>query len=616
MKRIFLTLTFVGMFTASPAGIAQTASPAGEATPATPAVAPASAAAPADAPPATAAPASDAAPAAAAAPTAPAAAEATNNTAQPPAMAANPPAEAPVPTGAPQAGAAQPAAPAAPAQDPAAAPAANAPAQSGTIIPLIVMDDVPLTDAIRNLARQANINYMLDPKVVFGQVGQDGKATAQPAVSIRWENISAEQALNALLANYSLQLIEDAKSKIARVTIKDPAAPPPVFTKIIQLKFAGPSNVIASVQGLLLDKRSRVLPDVRTSQLVVVGTEKELADVDELIQRLDTQTRQVLIETRLVEVTSNPTTKKGVDWTGTLSSQHVSFGNGIMTGTSTTTIPGNTVTVLNSVLGGGGLAVNTSSGVTPNIGFLNADGVNAAISFLNTYAESKVLSCPRTVTLDNEEAHIEVGTMFPIVNTTAGTANTTGGSQVTYSNLTVALKVTPRISANDFVNLKVSPNVTRLGPLVTSVVGGVNNSVYEFLTRQVDTRVLIPSGNTLVMGGLMQDEVNINNTKVPLLGDIPVLGYLFRLDSKDRIKQNLLIFITPTIVQDTDFQPTKTTFLSTPLPAKDSMDEDWSAWDSGQPKDWKKAMAPEQPVFDEKLAHSALATPTGIQANQ
>jgi type II secretory pathway component HofQ len=612
MKRTLLTLTFV-CITACLSGFAQTTSPATDAKP--------------DAAPAAVTPAP--APAAAATDAAPAAA---------PSDTAKPAAEAPAVTGQVAQAAAPAAAPATPAAEDkvAAAPAhaADAAGTPGTIIPLIVMDDVPLTDAIRNLARQAGLNYMLDPKIPYGQMGQDGKVTPQPSVSIRWENISAEQALNSLLNNYSLQLVEDPKNKIARVSVKDPAAAPPIFTKIIQLKFAGPSNVVASVTGLLQDKRSKVMPDVRTSQLVVIGTEKELADVDELIQRLDTQTKQVLIETRMVEVNNNPTTKKGVDWTATLDKQNVTFGNGFMSGSSTTTLPGTpqgttlpggrsgtttpnhtTTTVLDSILGGGGFSLNTASGITPNIGFLNADGVRVALSFLNTYAESKVLSCPRTVTLDNEEARIEVGTMFPIVNTTAGTANTTGGSQVTYSNLTVAVKVTPRISANDYVNLKVTPSVTRLGPLVVSKVGGQDNAVYEFLTRQVETHVMIPSGNTLVLGGLMQDEVNSQNTKVPILGDIPVLGYLFRLDSKSRNKGNLIIFITPTIVQDEDFQPTKTAFLKTPLPPKDSMDEDWSAWDSGQPKDWSKKKAP-QASFDDSLLESAKPSPTGTSISQ
>src|SRR4029077_8782485 len=107
--------------------------------------------------------------------------------------------------------------------------------------------DVPLTDAIKNLARQAGLNYMLDPKVAFGQVGPDGKPVPQPTVSIRWENVTAEQALNALLGNYNLQLTEDPKSKIARVSVKDPAAPDPLLTKVIQLKWTSPTNMMGAI---------------------------------------------------------------------------------------------------------------------------------------------------------------------------------------------------------------------------------------------------------------------------------------------------------------------------------------------------------------------------------
>jgi len=179
--------------------------------------------------------------------------------------------------------------------------------------------------------------------------------------------------------------------------------------------------------------------------------------------------------------------------------------------------------------------------------------------------------------------------MFPIVNVTAGTANTTGGSQVTYSNLTVKLDVTPRISANNYVNLKVKPTILRLGDAVTSTIANQVNSVNEFFTRQIQTTVLIPSGNTLVMGGLIDDNVHRENRKVPVLGDIPGLGFFFRWDSNNRVKDNLIVFVTPTIVQDEDYQPTKTDFLKTPVPTKDSIEADWSAWDSGKPRDWSKA---------------------------
>ena len=617
MKRKLCTLALVGLVAWNLAATAQTTPAAGEVPAATSSstttkdaaqtAAPAEAAAPAVKAP------DDAAAGNAAAGSAAAGDAATTNAPAADTAVTNAPAAETAGTNAPAAdttGTNAPAAPAATAAAPAPAATAatasasdtNAPAPVGGVIPLIVMDDVPLTDAIKNLARQAALNYILDPKVSFGQVGPDGRPTPQPTVSIRWENVTAAQALTALLGTYNLQLVEDPKSKIARVAVKDPAAPDPLVTKIIQLKFASPTNIMVAIQSTLTDKRSKVVPDVRTSQLVVLATDKELVEVDDLVARLDTQTKQVLIEGRLLETSYNPSTAKGVDWSGTLANQHVVIGNNALPGVAPTppttaldpngnpvSVPGTPGTI-GGILSAPALLASLSKGsfFNPATAFLNADGVAAVISFLNQYSETKVISSPRTVTLDNEPALIEVGEMFPIVNTTAGTANTTGGSQITYSNLTVRLDVTPRISANNFVHLNVKPSVLRLGPQVSSTVGGVKNSVNSFLKRELQTSVMIPSGDTLVMGGLIADETMSGNIKVPVLGDIPGLGLLFRYDTKSRTKNNLIVFLTPTIVKDEDFQPTKSDYLKTPVPTSDYLEGDWSSWDSGKPRDWSQ----------------------------
>lgn len=458
----------------------------------------------------------------------------------------------------------------------------NAPSDPKAIIPLIVMDDVPLTDALRNLARQANVNYMLDPRVVYGQPGTDGKVL-DPKVTIRWENVSAEQALHALLNNYSLQLVEDPKSRISRVTMKDPAAPDPLVTEIIQLRFADASNIVSSVQTTLTDKRSRVMPDFRTSQLIVLATEKEQQEVLALIERLDTQPRQVLIEARLLETSINPKTIKGLDWTGTLQAQRLRFGNNNIDGVVTDP----------------GVILDTANGFNPSTAFLNADGVSAVFSFLNSSAEAKVLSAPRAVTLDNETAHISVTRASPIFKNTAGTQGSPGGSEVTYTNLGVKLDVTPRISANDYVDLKVVPEVSRVFETISKVINDEVNEADVYDVRKIETHVLIPSGNTLVLGGLVQDDLREGNTKVPVLGDIPVLGYAFRSNSKSRQKSNLLVFITPTIIKEEDFQPTTTQFMQTPVPSEDTVAPDWTSFDDAKPRDWSKRRAQTEPVFSE-----------------
>src|SRR6266851_9881595 len=268
---------------------------------------------------------------------------------------------------------------AAPAADQPKADAAPAPPNANEPVPLIVIDEVPLTDAIRNLARQSNLNIQFDPRIT---------STNQPNVSIRFENVTAQEALTAVLDNYNLALVKDPKAKIARITVKDPKAEDPLVSRIIQLKYSDPSNMVSVVKSTL-SARSLVVPDQRTSQLIVTTTEKELDGLMNLVEKLDTATRQVLIEAKLLETSKNPQSVKGIDWTGTLQAQQFNFGNGFFNPTppganiSGTTQPSITAYHQDVTLGGGGVLYNTARGFSPSTAFLNADGVSAVLSFLN-----------------------------------------------------------------------------------------------------------------------------------------------------------------------------------------------------------------------------------------
>jgi len=492
----------------------------------------------------------------------------------------------------------------------AAANETNAP----VVLPPIVFQDVPLTTAVEALAPEANINYLMDPAIGYGQPGQN---QAEPNVSVRWENVTYQQALIALLDNYGLQMVENPRTKIYKITKKDPAAPPPLITRVIQLKYAGVTNMMEAVASGMIDKRSHVMADGRTSQLIIVATDQEQAAADTLIAQLDKPTRQVLIETKIVELSSNPTTQKGIDWSGTLAAQNVTLGNNVnQVGRYGTTFTPETISVQTNVAGlagfgnfittinpatitystpqpinAPGLMLDTQRGFNPTTGFLDADGVHAVLSFLNSDSDAQVVSTPRVVTLDNESATITVTRAFPVFNTTAGTQGSPGGSQVTYSNLGTILEVTPRISANDSVWLKVHPTVSSFFGTVTKTVSGLVNKADEFDNRSIDTQVLIPNAHTLVMGGLVKDNPAAQYTKVPLLGDIPLIGLAFRHESKSLEKDNLLLFITPTIVRDSDFKATTSAFLeSEPKPMKDPMNPK-TLWDSATPRgDWSNPL--------------------------
>ena len=439
-------------------------------------------------------------------------------------------------------------------------------------VPLIVIDDVPLTDAIRNLARQSALNFQFDPRVTTSN---------QPNVSIRFENVSAQEALLAVLDNYSLLLVKDSRSKIARVTIKDPKAEDPLVAKIVQLRYSEPTNLVTIVKSTL-SSRSTVVADARTSQLIINTTEKEVDAVLNLIKTLDAPTKQVLIEAKLIETSKAPSSIKGIDWSGTLSAQQFAFGN------NTQTAPQSAGQSDNKPLATQWprVMVDTAKGFNPATAFLDADGVSAVLSFLNKDTDTEVVATPRAVTLDNQTATLSVTRAFPIFQVTPGSANSPAGATVTYTNLGAILYVTPRIAADNNVSLKVVPEVSNIDGVDKQVLNGEENTANIYAIRRIETSVMIPSGSTLVMGGMVNDTRSKSFTKVPLLGDIPFAGLAFRKEGKTRNKQNLLIFVTPTIVDDGDFQASTSGRVFLQSKPMESPEPKETAWDSGKPHDW------------------------------
>ncbi|MEO5802613.1 MAG: secretin N-terminal domain-containing protein [Verrucomicrobiota bacterium] len=489
------------------------------------------------------------------------------------------------------------------------------------IVPLITIDDASLPDAIRTLARQAGINFQFDPAVLNPPPDAAGKIPAQPTVSFRWENVTAMEALMAILENNKLQLVRDPKTKIARVTKKDAAALEPLFTKVFQLQYSTPSNLV-SILTNTISSRSRVVADTRTSRLVISATERDLEAVDALIQKLDTQTKQILIEARFLEINKNPRTSKGIDWTDTLSQQNITFGNGLSSGTSSRTtqpgvpqptpVPGKTTpgspqttttTMIDTLIGGPGITANTASGLSPSTFFLNADGVKVALSFLNTDADAESIATPRAVTLENVPTELSVVRNIPVFEEQQG-ANTGGSVQANtvkpnyllagpnntiLNEIGIKLLVTPRVYGGSNVFLDLRPEISdREAQPETTILHDQVNSAPIFSRRKLQTQAMIPSGYTLVLGGLRQDNSSKSFTKVPFFGDLPGIGLAFRKDQKSRDKRDLVIFVTPTIIDTGDFQRSgdNRDFLRQRMEEKP--DEEWSAWDSGKPADWTK----------------------------
>ncbi|MBN2505933.1 MAG: hypothetical protein JXQ71_04495 [Verrucomicrobia bacterium] len=452
--------------------------------------------------------------------------------------------------------------------------------------PLIFIDDVPLTDAIRSLARQSEINFMFDPQIT---------SSNQPNISIRFENVTAQEALMAVLDNHNLSLVRQPRSKIARICIKDPKAEEPLVTKIIQLKYSDPTNLVEVIKPTL-SPRSRVLADARTRQLIVNTTEKEVDGMMTLIDKLDARTKQVLIEARIFETLKNPHTIKGINWEGTFGAQKISMGNnsaytsGLEPKPPTGSDPGYGGALSGLLPGVPRVLANATGGpfFNPAYAFINADGVSAVVSFLNNQTDTELLATPRAVTLDNQTANLSVTRAYPVFQITPGSANSPAGATITYTNLGTILKVTPRIAADNNISLTVIPEVSNIDGKDEQTINGELNVANIYSFRRIETQVMIPSGYTLVMGGLIDDRSSKVYSKVPILGDIPILGFAFRHSEKGREKKNMMVFVTPTIVHENDFQVAETSseFLRTQLTEREDVEP--NAWDSAKPHDWTK----------------------------
>lgn len=482
----------------------------------------------------------------------------------------------------------QPATPSAP-PAPAATSAVTEVTPNAEVMPLITIEDAPLTDAIKTLARQAGINFQFDPKVL--------QATNAPTVTIRFENVTALQALTAVLENHGLQLSQDPKTKIARVTTKEAPGLEPLVTKVIHLHYSNPTNIIPIIKSTFASARSQVIADSRTGQLVVVATEKELGVINETLVKLDSSPSQILIEARFVETTKNPKTAKGLDWTKTLQAQNLSFGNTIVP--STLSHVGTNLAPVLSAGTVGSPAITGASQFAPWV--LNADGVKAVLSFLNSDAESQTLATPRAVALEGIATELSVVQDIPIFEEQQGSIQNgvqqpstikpnykVEGPSGTLNEVGVKLIVTPRIYGVSNVFLDLKPEISELGPEAVSILGGRQSSSPTFIRKRIKTEAMVPSGNTLVLGGLREDGTKYNRTKVPLLGDIPGVGAAFRSNSKERNKRDLLMFITPTIVLENDYQSGERSREFLQRKVQEPADAEWTEWDSTKPHDWTK----------------------------
>ena len=283
--------------------------------------------------------------------------------------------------------------------------------------------------------------------------------------------------------------------------------------------------------------------DKATNSLVITAGQRTLRAVNAVIDKLDIRRAQVLVQAIIVAVSVDKAADLGVNWVVDATNTAAALGGFIapIGGVSG-------IDLYNDIANPSNLASNQPTGTTIGIGKLTATGVNfaAILRALQTDTRTNIIATPQVVTRDNQEAKMEVAQEVPFLTGQYSTTNGTGSAFQTIEREEVGtiLTVTPTINEGDAVLLKLQIESSSLAGATAGAVDLVTNK------NVITTSVLIKDGNTLVLGGLIQDNVTNSDSSVPLLGKIPIIGELFRARNTDKTKTDFLIFLQPHILRD------------------------------------------------------------------
>jgi type IV pilus secretin PilQ/predicted competence protein len=392
---------------------------------------------------------------------------------------------------------------------------------------------------LRLLARQAKINMVVSEAVTG-------------TVTMRLEDVTALQAVTIIVKAKGLFL--DKIDNVFYIKTVAERTAEPTESDSYQFSYARAKDVAVLIAPQMSSKEATQV-DERTNTLFFRETRANIDNVRKVLAQIDKPTKQVMIEARLVEITANPKQAFGINWSGVVGGptnpQSITYGAPLP---SSSPIAGQNPPTSGFALGNS-LSHSLFSNLHQLVGqfaILSVPQMSVTLQMLNDDADAEFLANPRVVTADNMQAKIEIIRSQPVpqlnFNEQTATAVFGGFQDKKFGN---TLVVKPSVNKDNFITLSVKPEISnKVGDQLFSIPGGSGGTVASPIidTRSLDSNVLIKSGDTLAIGGLLQDEVLKQRTKVPMLGDIPGLGYMFQSRSNVRTKRNLLVFVTPTII--------------------------------------------------------------------
>ena len=369
--------------------------------------------------------------------------------------------------------------------------------------------------------------------------------------------IVVDESVNAIIIMDSPSVIKESRAIISMLD-------KPLETRVFSLDYAKVDEIKPKIEEKLTKNIGFVQIDERTNKIIITDLASKMAKIELLINELDERTREVLIEAKILEITLNDEFRWGVNWDMVFKlaanfSGPVGIGANFLDTFAGQILPAQTGSIIGSAI---------------EIGSLGNNDYHYLIQILETIGRTEVLSSPRIVVINNEEASILVGTNQPYATTgtTIGDNISQTTQQVTYVDLGIKLFVTPTINNNGYITMKIKPEVSsQTGSVdIVSEEGTTTRttSIPIIQTSEAETTVMVKDGNTIVLAGLIEKREEKEESRIPILADIPFLGKMFKSESKgsddNPERRELVIFITPHIISGDVQSPEVKEYLTTP----------------------------------------------------
>ncbi len=321
-------------------------------------------------------------------------------------------------------------------------------------------------------------------------------------------------------------------------------------------KSGQPENLAATAQPTITSAKAAevsakfeepvyVMPDKATNSLIIVASQQDFATLKRVIDQLDVRLPQVLVEALIMEMSYSRALELGVEWRSTA---NIASGNKMVAGGSNFGgISSLSSLASNPLSGPSGLFLAAIDG-TVEVGGVTFPNVGALLRALQTKGDVNVISSPNILTVDNSEAKIAVTNKIPFQTSEKYDNNGNPIYTYEYRDVGLTLSFTPQINDEDYIKLKLSQETSN----VISTTSGTNSNAPTTSNRTVSTTIMVKNNATVAIGGILQDNSQITTSSVPCLGDIPLLGALFRSNKNTKDKTNLMIFLTPRIIRENE----------------------------------------------------------------